>query len=140
MSKSSVAIIGASDQRDKFGNKAVRAYLRQGFTVYPVNPKESRIEGLPSFRSILDIPGPVDHASFYVPPDVGLKVIAEMAKKGVREVCLNPGSESPELIEKARRLGIEPIVTCGILASPGGFSDPSPVSLVFDRGTEGSYI
>ena len=116
MSKSSIAIIGASNLRDKFGNKAVRAYLQQGFTVYPVNPKESQIEGLPAFRSVLDIPGSVDCASFYVPPAVGLKVIEEIAKKGVREVYLNPGSESPELIEKARRLGVEPIVACSILA------------------------
>ena len=116
MSKLSVAIIGASNQRDKFGNKAVRAYLQQGFTVYPVNPKEARIEGLPVFRSILDIPGTVDRASFYVPPAVGLKIIEEMAKKGVREVYLNPGSDSPELIERSRSLGIEPIVACSILA------------------------
>jgi acyl-CoA synthetase (NDP forming) len=116
MPKPSIAIIGASNQRDKFGNKAVRAYFQQGFTVYPVNPKEMRIEGLPVFRSVLDIPGPVDRASFYVPPAVGLKIIGEMAKKGVREVYLNPGSESVELIEKARSLGIEPIVACSILA------------------------
>jgi len=116
MSKSSIAIIGASNQRDKFGNKAVRAYLQKGFTVYPVNPKESRIEGLPAFRSILDIPGPVNLASFYVPPSVGLTVIEEIAKKGVREVYLNPGSESPELVEKAKLLGIIPIVACSILA------------------------
>jgi predicted CoA-binding protein len=116
MSKLSIAIIGASNLRDKFGNKAVRAYLQQGYTVYPVNPKESRIEDLPAFRSVLDIPGPVDLASFYVPPAVGMKVIEEIAKKGVRDVYLNPGSESPELIEKARSLGIEPIVACSILA------------------------
>ena len=116
MSKLSIAIIGASNLRDKFGNKAVRAYLQQGYTVYPVNPKESRIEDLPAFRSVLDIPGPVDLASFYVPPAIGMKVIEEIAKKGVRDVYLNPGSESPELIEKARSLGIEPIVACSILA------------------------
>ena len=116
MSKPSVAIIGASNSRDKFGNKAVRAYLQQGFTVYPVNPKESRVEELPAFRSILEIPGPVDRASFYIPPAAGLKVIEEVAKKGVKEVYLNPGSESPELVEKARNLGIEPIVACSILA------------------------
>ena len=116
MSKPSVAIIGASNSRDKFGNKAVRAYLQQGFTVYPVNPKESRVEELPAFRSILEIPGPVDRASFYIPPAAGLKVIEEVAKKGVKEVYLNPGSGSPELVEKARNLGIEPIVACSILA------------------------
>jgi predicted CoA-binding protein len=117
MSQPLIAIIGASNHRDKFGNKAVRAYLQQGFTVYPVNPKESRIEGLPAFRSVLEIPGLVDRASFYVPPDVGLKIIEEMAVKNIREVYLNPGSESPELINKAKRLGILPIAACSILAA-----------------------
>ena len=51
-----VAIIGASIDRSKFGNIAVRAFGRQGFTVYPVNPKESQVEGLPAFKSIAEVP------------------------------------------------------------------------------------
>ena len=112
----SVAVIGASNDRSKYGNKAVRAYLLNGFKVYPVNPKEETIEGLKAYKSILEIPEEVDRATLYVPPKVGLKVIEEIAEKGVKELYFNPGSESDELVEKARKLGLSPILACSILA------------------------
>ena len=112
----SVAVIGASKDRSKYGNKAVRAYLLNDFKVYPVNPKEETIEGLKAYRSILEIPEEVDRATLYVPPNVGLKVIEEIAEKGVKELYFNPGSESDELVEKARKLGLNPILACSILA------------------------
>ena len=111
-----VAVIGASNDRHKFGNRAVRAYQQQGFTVVPINPHELNVEGLKAYKSILDVPGTVDMASFYVPPSVGEQVIAEVAQKGVAEVWLNPGSESDELIVRARALSIKPIVACSIVA------------------------
>ncbi len=112
----SVAVIGASNDRSKYGNKAVRAYLLNGFQVYPVNPKEETIEGLKAYRSILDIPEEVDRATLYVPPKVGLKVIDEIAQKGVKELYVNPGAESDELVDKARKLGLNPILACSIMA------------------------
>ena len=111
-----VAVIGASNDRHKFGNRAVRAYQQQGYTVIPINPHEATVEGLKAFRSVLDVPGPVDMASFYVPPDVGERVIDEVAKKGIPEVWLNPGAESDALVARARALNIQPIVACSIVA------------------------
>jgi len=111
-----VAVIGASNDRRKFGNRAVRAYRDQGYTVVPVNPHETHVEGLPAYASILDVPGPVDMASFYVPPEIGEQVIGEVARKGVAEVWLNPGAESDELVARARALAIQPIVACSIVA------------------------
>jgi hypothetical protein len=111
-----VAVIGASNDRAKFGNKAVRAYLQQEHKVYPVNPREQSIEGLPAYRTVLDIPEQIDRVTFYVPPQVGLKIIEEVAKKGAREVYFNPGSESDELVDKAKALGLNAIVGCSILA------------------------
>lgn len=111
-----VAVIGASNDRSKYGNKAVRAYLRMGFKVYPVNPKEETVEGLKSYSSILDIPVEIDRATLYVPPKVGMKIIEEIAQKGVGELYFNPGAESDELVEKAHTLGLKPILACSILA------------------------
>jgi predicted CoA-binding protein len=119
-----VAVIGASHQRWKYGNKAVRAFAQQGYDVVAVNPTVPEVEGQRTFASILDVPGDVDLASFYVPPEVGLTVIEEVARKGVREVWLNPGSESAALIARARQLGLEPIVACsihGIGEAPGRY-------------------
>ena len=111
-----VAVIGASNDRRKFGNRAVRAYREQGYTVVPINPHEDEVEGLKAYASILDVPGPVDMASFYVPPEVGEQVIADVARKGVKEVWLNPGAESDELVARARALSLAPIVACSIVA------------------------
>jgi uncharacterized protein len=111
-----VAVIGASSSRRKFGNRAVRAFRQQGYTVIPINPHEREVEGLPAYASVLDVPGTIDMASFYVPPEVGERVIDEVARKGIAEVWLNPGSESDALIVKARALHIEPVVACSIIA------------------------
>ena len=111
-----VAVIGASTDRRKFGNKAVRAYVEQGYTVIPINPHEREIEGLKAYASVLDVPGPIDMASFYVPPEIGERVIDEVAAKQIREVWLNPGAESDVLVARARSLSIAPIVACSIVA------------------------
>jgi predicted CoA-binding protein len=114
-----VAVIGASSNRRKFGNRALRAFREQGFTVVPINTHELEIEGLKAYASVLDVPGAIDMASFYVPPDVGERVIDEVARKGIAEVWLNPGSESDALIVKARALHIEPVVACSVIAIGG---------------------
>jgi len=111
-----VAVIGASSDRKKFGNRALRAFRQQGHTVVPINPNEREVEGLATYASVLDVPGPIDMATFYVPPEIGERVIEDVARKGVPEVWLNPGAESDALIARARALGIAPIVACSIMA------------------------
>jgi predicted CoA-binding protein len=111
-----VAVIGASNNRRKFGNRAVRAYLDQGYTVVPINPHEQEVEGLKAYASVLDVPGQIDMASFYVPPDIGEQIIGEVAQKQIAEVWLNPGAESEELVARARALSLKPIVACSIVA------------------------
>jgi predicted CoA-binding protein len=110
-----VAIIGASSDPRKFGNRAIRAFRRQGYTVIPINPNEATVEGLKAYASVLDVPGPIDMATFYVPPEVGRRVMADVAQKGIPEVWLNPGSESTELVRLARSLNVEPILACSIV-------------------------
>jgi len=110
-----VAVIGASSNRSKFGNRAVRAFQKQGYTVVPINPHEVEVEGLKAYASVLDVPGPIDMASFYVPPEIGERLIDEIARKGIAEVWLNPGAESDALIARARALQIQPIVACSII-------------------------
>lgn len=118
----SVAIVGASADRSKFGNKSVRAHIRAGFTVYPVNPTADTIEGLKAYSSLADVPEPLDRISMYVPPQVGMKLLELIKRKSPAEFFLNPGSESDELIAAAESLGLEPIVACSIL-DVGEFPD-----------------
>ncbi len=110
----SVVVVGASADRRKFGNKAVRAFLKRGYQVIPVNPREPEVEGLRAYASVLDVPGDVDLASLYVPVSIGRTVVEDLARKGIREVWFNPGAHSADLIERARALGLTPVVTCSI--------------------------
>lgn len=115
-----VAIIGASNDRAKFGNKAVRAYMQRGYTVFPVNPKESEVEGLPAFKSIVDVPSRPNLISVYLPPPVLLKVLPDIAAKGCDELWLNPGTESDEVLALAEQLKLNVIQACSIVGI--GFS------------------
>ncbi len=115
MSSRTVAVIGASKDRSKYGNKAVRAYLKQGWTVYPVNPNETEIEGLPAYKSLDSVPRPVTRVTVYLPPRIGLSVLEEIKSLGAEEVFFNPGSDAPEVIERASELGLHPIVACSII-------------------------
>jgi predicted CoA-binding protein len=119
-----VAVIGASKDRRKYGNKALRAFLAQGYVVVPVNPHEEEIEGLRVYRSVLDYPGPIDEATLYVHPEVGVTVMEELAARKISTVWLNPGADGDEVVARARALGLEPTVACSILGvgeSPGDY-------------------
>jgi len=119
-----VAVIGASSNRGKYGNKALRAFERQGFRVIPINPHEREVEGHRTYASVLDVPDAIDMATVYVPPAVGVRVMDDLAKKGISEVWLNPGADDPDVIARARALGITPIIACSIIAigeSPASF-------------------
>jgi predicted CoA-binding protein len=111
----SVAVIGASNDRTKFGNKAVRAYRRQGYEVYPVNPRETMIEGIPAYKSIRDLPVRPAEISVYVHPEILLGLLADIAKRGCDELWLNPGTESEEVLAEAQRLGLNVIQACSII-------------------------
>jgi predicted CoA-binding protein len=126
MEKSTIAIIGASSDRSKFGNKAVRAFLKRGWDVYPVNPKGGEIEGLKAYPSLKEIPVALNRVSVYLPPERTLKMLDEISVKMCDELWLNPGSESPEVIHRAQELGLEPISACSIVdigENPSRFSD-----------------
>ncbi|HOZ48350.1 MAG TPA: CoA-binding protein [Candidatus Hydrogenedentes bacterium] len=110
-----IAVVGASADRKKYGNKAVRAFVDGGWTVYPVNPREAEIEGLKCYASIEEVPQPIDRISLYVPPAVGLRMLDAIAAKAPTEFFLNPGSESDELVEAARARGLEPIQACSVV-------------------------
>ena len=90
MSEPTVAVLGASQDRRKFGNKAVRAYLESGMTVLPVNPREATIEGLVAYPNLDSISEPLDYVSVYLPPAVGLQMLPAIAAKKPREVCSTP--------------------------------------------------
>lgn len=123
---SSVAILGASTDRSKFGNKAVRAFQRAGWRVYPINPREPQIEGLPVFASVEDLPERVDVLSIYLPPKVTLTLIDDLGDAQPRIVWLNPGADDLTVVEAVQSVGLETKTLCSIVTlgfSPSDFPD-----------------
>jgi predicted CoA-binding protein len=122
--RKTVAVVGASADRGKFGNKAVRAFDAQGWRVAPIHPTADAIEGHRAYPTVVDVPGAIDMATVYVPPHVGLTLLAGFARKGIPEIWVNPGAESAALLAEAERLGLHVIAACSIIGigeSPGRY-------------------
>jgi predicted CoA-binding protein len=116
MSKPTVAILGASRDRSKFGNKSVRAHLARGYEVFPINPHAAEIEGLHAYPNLASLPvKTLDRISVYLPPAVVLGLLDEIRDCGAKEVWFNPGSDSNEVVSRAEALGIEVIRACSIV-------------------------
>lgn len=111
----SAAIIGASNDRSKYGNRAVRAFQKKGYTVYPVNPNEEQVEGLETYKTIAEVPERPSLVSVYVRPNVLLKLLPEIAARGCDELWLNPGTESEEVLDMASNLKLNVIQACSIV-------------------------
>ena len=110
-----VAVVGASSDRNKFGNKALRAFQSEGHTVIPINPNEREVEGLTTYPSVLDVPGPIDMATVYVQPDIAMRLLDEFEQKGIPEVWINPGAETDDMIATARQRKTKVIFACSII-------------------------
>jgi predicted CoA-binding protein len=119
-----VAIVGASNDRHKFGNKALRAFQAEGHTVIPINPRETQVEGIQAYASVLDVPGPIDMATVYVHPEIATALLDEFERKKIPEIWINPGAEDDVLMMEAKRRGLNVIYACSIVAigrSPAQF-------------------
>lgn len=92
------AVIGASKNRDKYGNKVLRCYLQHGHSVIPVNPNESEIEGVASVDSLDKLPDTVKSISIITPPDLTSKLVPLAIAKGVKNIWMQPGAESEEAV------------------------------------------
>ena len=111
-----VAVIGASADRERFSNKAVRAFVEEGYIVFPVHPKEEKIEGLKAYKSVKDVPDKVDFVSVYLNPEISLKIelAKQLKEKGIKAAILNPGAESEALVKSLEKEGIKVLQECSI--------------------------
>ncbi|MBK8725269.1 MAG: CoA-binding protein [Holophagaceae bacterium] len=103
------AVVGASPDRSKYGNKVLRCYQQHGMEVYPINPKAPEIEGLKAFANFAELPVKVVGISVITPPSVTERVVEEAAAAGVQRIWMQPGAESPEALRRAQELGMEVI-------------------------------
>lgn len=110
-----VAVLGASTDRSKFGNKSVRAHAAAGYRVYPVNLSGGEIEGHAAYRTLAEVPGELDRISVYLPPAVTRTLLDEIAERGAAEVWFNPGSADGSVREAAAGRGIPVRDGCSIV-------------------------
>jgi hypothetical protein len=103
------AVVGASHDSEKYGHKVFKDLLGAGFKVYPVNPKGGELLGQHVFKGVGDITEVIDVAIMVVPPNVSLKVLEDLADKGIEKVWFQPGSENEEVLEKAGKLELEQV-------------------------------
>jgi len=110
-----VAVVGAHNDRSRFGNKAVRAFLQQGFQVFPINPNETVIEGLEAYKTIAEVPVRPEIVTVYVRPEILVHLLPEIARRGCDELWLNPGTASDEVLKVASESKLNVIQACSIL-------------------------
>ena len=105
-----LAIVGFSFNEQKYGYKIFKDLSKEGFKVYPVNPKGGRFEGVKVYRNLRELSskvGKIDLPIFVVKPEVSLDVLEEAKKLGISSIWFQPGSADKEVIEKAKELSLE---------------------------------
>ena len=113
--KKTIAVLGASHLRNKFGNKCVRAYAAAGYEVYPINPGGKPVEGLKTYRRLSEVPDNLDRISVYLPPIVSFEYLGDIAEKNAKEVWFNPGAADDKVFAAAKQKGINAIDGCSIV-------------------------
>ena len=98
-----IALIGASNDPSKFGNRIYRNLRNKGYHIIPINPKEKKIEGDKAYASIDMMDSLPDIVNFVVPPQIAIKVAQKAIDLGITHLWFQPGSESDELEELLRK-------------------------------------
>jgi len=117
-----IGVVGASSNRDKFGNKVLRCYLENNRQVVPVHPNESEIEGLACVASVAELPEEVNSISVITPPQITEQVVKAAADKGISNIWMQPGAENKDAVDCCRSNGINVIADGTCVLVELGFS------------------
>jgi len=117
-----IGVVGASSNRDKFGNKVLRCYLENDRQVVPVHPKESIIEGLTCVPSVAELPEEVNSISVITPPQITEQVVKAAVDKGIENIWMQPGAQSEAAISFCREQGVNLIADGTCVLVELGFS------------------
>ena len=117
------AVLGASNNRNKFGNKVLRSYLQDNRVAIPINPKETQIEGLQAYARLSDVSDSIHGLSIVTPPKITEAIIEEAGELGIKHVWIQPGAESEVAIQRANELGMNVIAGGPCLLVEIGFPE-----------------
>ncbi len=117
------AVVGASTDREKYGNKVLRCYLQNDLVAWPINPRAEEVEGVPCYPDLAALPESVHGVSIITPPAVTCSVVEQAADAGIKRIWMQPGAESAEAIARAEELGLSVISGGPCLLVALGFRD-----------------
>lgn len=103
------AVVGASQDRSKYGNKVLRVYQQNDLTVYPVNPRAEEVEGVTCYPDLASLPEPVHGVSIVTPPAITERLVEDVEAAGIRHIWMQPGAESSRAVERTESLGLNVI-------------------------------
>jgi uncharacterized protein len=109
LTSNAFGVAGASSHREKYGNKVLRVYMQHHKKVYPINPHEKIIEGLPCIPDVSQLPDEVNSLSIITPPAITEIIVAAAIQKGIQHIWMQPGAESDQAIEMGEKHGINVI-------------------------------
>ncbi|NTV49930.1 MAG: CoA-binding protein [Geobacteraceae bacterium] len=119
----SFGVVGASTNREKYGNKVLRCYLQNGKNAVPVNPNEAEIEGVPCVATLSDLPAEAVSISMITPPAVTAKLVPLAIAKGIKNIWMQPGAEHPEAVTLCVDNGINVIADGSCLLVVMGYHE-----------------
>ncbi|MBL8729857.1 MAG: CoA-binding protein [Planctomycetes bacterium] len=117
------AVVGASDDRDKYGNKVLRCYQQHGLPVVGVHPRRTEVEGAPCYAALTAVPGPPRAVSIVAPPAAAPRIVADAIAAGCKHLWFQPGAEQADAIAAARQAGLEVIADGPCVLVALGFRD-----------------
>ena len=123
LSAGAFGVVGASSNRQKFGNRVLRCYLQNGKRAIPVNPNEAVIEGIACVKSVTDLPPEVKSISMITPPAVTEQLVPLAIAKGIENIWMQTGAESPAAVALCREKGINVIADGSCLLVVLGYHD-----------------
>lgn len=117
------AVVGASRDRNKYGNKVLRCYAQHQRPVYPVNPHAAEVEGLRAYADLDSLPEPVHGISIITPPHITEEIVEEAAAAGIRHLWMQPGAESARAVSRAEQLGLSLVADGSCILVVLGYSE-----------------
>ena len=123
--KNRVAVLGASPNRERYSNQAVRMLIDEGYEVLPINPGQRQIEGIAAYPRLAAVEGPVHTVSVYVSPKHACTYEADIVALNPPRVIFNPGAEYPPLMAKLSEQGVEVLAACTLVMLRTGQFTPN---------------
>ncbi len=117
--KKAIVVVGVSHKENKFGFKIFRDLIKNGFNVLGVNPTNGEIAGRKIYRNLKEITTAIDLVITVVPASVTERVVDECNELGIKEIWMQPGSESDLAIEKAKKYGISVVANACFMVKEG---------------------